>query len=76
LQDFVTSEFQVSTSGFDLDLFSIDSIISPSKLVTDFIKNIIEHPGAFQAFDFADGKLQVIGATCPKRWTAGWEKII
>ena len=60
------SEFQVSISGFDLDLFSIDSIISPSQLVTDFIKNIIEHPGAFQAYDFADGKLQVIGATVLK----------
>ncbi len=60
------SEFQVSTSGFDLDLFSIDSIISPSQLVTDFIKNIIEHPGAFQAYDFADGNLQVIGATVLK----------
>ena len=60
------SEYQVSTSGFDLDLFSIDSIISPSQLVTDFIKNIIEHPGAFQAYDFADGKLQVIGATVLK----------
>jgi trk system potassium uptake protein TrkA len=60
------SEFQVSTSGFDLDLFSIDSIISPSQLVTDFIKNIIEHPGAFQAYDFADGMLQVIGATVLK----------
>ena len=60
------SEFQVSTSGFDIDLFSIDSIISPSQLVTDFIKNIIEHPGAFQAYDFADGKLQVIGATVLK----------
>lgn len=60
------AEYQISTSGFDLDLFSIDSIISPSQLVTDFIKNIIEHPGAFQAFDFADGKLQVIGATVLK----------
>ena len=60
------SEFQVSTSGFNLDLFSINSIISPSQLVTDFIKNIIEHPGAFQAYDFADGKLQVIGATVLK----------
>ena len=60
------SEFQVSASCFDLDLFSIDSIISPSQLVTDFIKNIIEHPGAFQAYDFADGKLQVIGATVLK----------
>ena len=60
------SEFQVSTSGFDLDLFSINSIISPSQLVTDFIKNIIEHPGAFQAYDFADGNLQVIGATVLK----------
>ncbi len=57
------AEYREETSDFNLDLFSIDSIISPSLLVTDFIKNIIEHPGAFQAFDFADGKLQVIGVT-------------
>jgi trk system potassium uptake protein TrkA len=69
------SEYQVSTSGFDLDLFSIDSIISPSKLVTDFIKNIIEHPGAFQAFDFADGKLQVIGATVLKDGPLAGQKL-
>ena len=46
------AEYREETSDFNLDLFSIDSIISPSLLVTDFIKNIIEHPGAFQAFDF------------------------
>ena len=57
------SEYRMESSLFNLDFFSIDSIISPSQLVTDFIKNIIEHPGAFQAFDFADGNLQVIGAT-------------
>ena len=60
------AEYREETSDFNLDLFSIDSIISPSLLVTDFINNIIEHPGAFQAFDFADGKLQVIGATVLK----------
>jgi len=60
------AEYREKTSDFNLDLFSIDSIISPSLLVTDFIKNIIEHPGAFQAFDFADGKLQVIGVTVLK----------
>ena len=60
------AEYQTKTSDFNLDLFSIDSVISPSQLVTDFIKNIIEHPGAFQAFEFADGKLQVIGATVLK----------
>ena len=60
------AEYREETSNFNLDLFSIDSIISPSLLVTDFIKNIIEHPGAFQAFDFADGKLQVIGVTVLK----------
>ena len=60
------AEYREETSDFNLDLFSIDSIISPSLLVTDFIKNIIEHPGAFQAFDFADGKLQVIGVTVLK----------
>lgn len=57
------SEYRIGASSFNLDFFSIDSIISPSLLVTDFIKNIIKHPGAFQAFDFADGNLQVIGAT-------------
>ena len=60
------AEYREETSDFNFDLFSIDSIISPSLLVTDFIKNIIEHPGAFQAFDFADGKLQVIGVTVLK----------
>ena len=60
------AEYREETSDFNLDLFSIDSIISPSLLVTDFITNIIEHPGAFQAFDFADGKLQVIGVTVLK----------
>ena len=60
------AEYREETSDFNLDLFSIDSIISPSLLVTDFIKNIIEHPGAFQAFHFADGKLQVIGVTVLK----------
>ncbi len=69
------SEYQVTTSGFDLDLFSIDSIISPSRLVTNFIKNIIEHPGAFQAFDFADGKLQVIGATVLKDGPLSGQKL-
>ncbi len=60
------AEYREKTSDFNLELFSIDSIISPSLLVTEFIKNIIEHPGAFQAFDFADGKLQVIGVTVLK----------
>ena len=60
------AEYREKTSDFNLELFSIDSIISPSQLVTDFIKNIIEHPGAFQAFDFADGNLQVIGVTVLK----------
>ena len=60
------AEYREKTSDFNLELFSIDSIISPSLLVTDFINNIIEHPGAFQAFDFADGKLQVIGVTVLK----------
>ena len=35
------AEYREETSDFNLDLFSIDSIISPSLLVTDFIKNII-----------------------------------
>lgn len=55
--DYLTSE-----DGFNKDFFSIDRIISPGRLLTNYIKNIMDHPGAFQVFEFSGGLLQLIAA--------------
>ncbi len=39
----------------------IDVLISPEELVTNYISNIIEYPGALQVLDFADGKVVLVG---------------
>ena len=38
----------------------IDVVISPERLVTNHIERIIEHPGALQVLDFADGKVRMV----------------
>ncbi len=44
----------------------IDVLISPERLVTDHIERIIEHPGALQVVDFADGKVRLVGVVVEK----------
>jgi len=39
----------------------IDVLIAPEQLVTDYIGRLIEHPGALQVLDFADGKARLVG---------------
>ena len=39
----------------------IDFLISPEQLITDYIRRLIEHPGALQVLDFADGQVQLVG---------------
>ncbi len=39
---------------------AIDVCISPEKLVTEHIKNLIDYPGVTQVLDFADGKLLLV----------------
>ncbi|GGX49346.1 Trk system potassium transporter TrkA [Saccharospirillum salsuginis] len=38
----------------------VDVLISPEQLVTNYIRRLIETPGALQVLDFADGKLQLV----------------
>jgi trk system potassium uptake protein TrkA len=38
----------------------IDVLISPEQLVTDYILRLIEHPGALQVLDFADGRVRLV----------------
>ncbi len=45
---------------FNSDAFPIDHIIAPEKLVSDYIVQLIEHPGALQVASFADGKVGLV----------------
>ncbi|WP_067582086.1 Trk system potassium transporter TrkA [Endozoicomonas ascidiicola] len=47
------------------DLFAntalpIDVLISPEQVVTNYIKRLLERPGALQVLDFADGRVQLV----------------
>ena len=45
---------------FDNDAIPVDVLISPEQVVTNYIKRLVEHPGALQVIDFADGKAQLV----------------
>ncbi|RCX32890.1 Trk system potassium transporter TrkA [Thioalbus denitrificans] len=45
---------------FSNQALPIDVLISPEQLVTDYVQRLIEHPGALQVLDFADGRLQLV----------------
>lgn len=45
---------------FNNDAIPVDVLISPEQLVTNYLKRLIEHPGALQALDFANGLVQLV----------------
>lgn len=55
------SEYLKQPRIFDTTAVPIDVIISPEALVTEQILRLIEHPGALQVVDFADGKIRLVG---------------
>jgi len=46
---------------FTPEVLPIDVLISPEQLVTEYIRRLIEHPGALQVLDFANGKVRLVG---------------
>ncbi len=48
------------TGLFCEEAFPVDVLISPEQVVTTHIKRLIEHPGALQVLDFANGRLQIV----------------
>ncbi len=54
-------EYTTHTSLFAQDALPVDVIISPEQLVTDHIERLIQHPGALQVLDFAEGRVQLVG---------------
>lgn len=46
---------------FQDDALPVNMQISPEQLVTDYFVRLIEHPGALQVVDFADGLVRLVG---------------
>jgi len=46
---------------FRPEALPIDFLISPEQIITEYIQRLIEHPGALQVLDFADGRVQLVG---------------
>ncbi|PCJ32567.1 MAG: Trk system potassium transporter TrkA [Gammaproteobacteria bacterium] len=42
------------------DSTTIDMLISPEQIVTDYIEQLVHHPNALQVLDFAEGKVQLV----------------
>lgn len=55
-----SSAYTSKTELFDKNAFPIDVLISPEKLVSDYIYRLIEHPGALQVLDFAEKQVQLV----------------
>ncbi|MGI9279760.1 MAG: Trk system potassium transporter TrkA [Endozoicomonas sp.] len=45
---------------FGDDALPIDVLISPEQVVTNYIRRLLERPGALQVLDFADGRAQLV----------------
>lgn len=56
-----SAEYAREKDLFKNDNIPIDTIISPEQLITDHVERIIEHPGAIQVVDFAEGKVRLVG---------------
>ncbi|WP_185234150.1 Trk system potassium transporter TrkA [Teredinibacter franksiae] len=57
----IRSQEYASHEGlFHPDAIPVDVIISPEKIVSDYLYRLIEQPGALQVLDFADGAVQLV----------------
>jgi trk system potassium uptake protein TrkA len=55
------AEYASRPELFRTDGLSVDVIISPEQLVTEYVERLIHHPGTLQVLDFADGKVRLVG---------------
>lgn len=54
------SAYLVRNGLFSNEAIPVDVLISPEQAVTTYIKRLIQHPGALQVLDFAEGKVQLV----------------
>jgi trk system potassium uptake protein TrkA len=56
-----SAEYLKEKALFEAGALPVDMHISPEQLVTDYIRRLIEYPGALQVVDFADGLVRLVG---------------
>ena len=57
----IRSSSYLSREGFfSKEHMPIDVLINPEEVVTTNIRQLLEHPGALQVLDFADGRVQLV----------------
>ena len=54
------SAYLMRNNLFSNEAIPVDVLISPEQAVTNYIKRLIQHPGALQVLDFAEGKVQLV----------------
>lgn len=54
------TEFLRYEKLFSNEAIPVDVLISPEQLVTHYVQRLIEHPGALQVLDFANGRVQLV----------------
>ncbi|MGE0625092.1 MAG: Trk system potassium transporter TrkA [Pseudomonadales bacterium] len=55
-----SSTYLTREGFFSQEHMPIDVLINPEQVVTDHIRQLLEHPGALQVLDFADGRVQLV----------------
>lgn len=55
-----SNQYLIYPQLFTPEALPVDVLISPEQLVTDYIKRLIEYPGALQVLDFAGGQVQLV----------------
>ncbi len=56
-----SNEYQKEERLFGAEALTVDLRISPEQLVTDYIRRLIQYPGALQVVDFAEGRVRLVG---------------
>ncbi|CAL1241346.1 Trk system potassium transporter TrkA [Candidatus Methylocalor cossyra] len=51
---------------FSPETIPIDVVISPERVITQFIVNLLEYPGASQVLDFAEGRVRLVSVCAVK----------
>ncbi|MGD8832560.1 MAG: Trk system potassium transporter TrkA [Pseudomonadales bacterium] len=55
-----SSSYLTREGFFSQEHMPIDVLINPEQVVTEHIRQLLEHPGALQVLDFADGRVQLV----------------
>lgn len=55
-----SNSYLKQTDLFNVDAFPIDVLISPEQVVTQYIRRLLEFPGALQVLDFAHSRVQLV----------------